>query len=253
MRITKLEICCYSVQSAIIAEKSGANRIELCTGIAEGGLTPSFAMIELTKTSVNIPVHVIIRPRESDFCYSDIEFECMKADILACKRIGVNGIVSGILSTDGNIDLQRTKELVALAKPMSFTFHRAFDMVENQTLALEQLIQLNVDRVLSSGGMQTAIEGIDRLKHFVEIASGNIIIMPSSGVNEENIWHLKTETGAQEFHCSAKNLVKSKMNFRNENINMGGKQEIAEYEFYEANSEKIRKIANILKAEDINL
>ncbi|RUT77630.1 copper homeostasis protein CutC [Ancylomarina longa] len=253
MKRTKLEICCYSVQSAILAEKAGANRIELCTGIQEGGLTPSFAMIELCKASVNIPVHVIIRPRESDFHYSDIEFECMKKDILMSKSIGVDGIVSGVLSTDGRIDLPRTRELVELSKPMSFTFHRAFDMVKDPVLAMEQLIQLKVNRILTSGGMQTAIFGKDMLKRLVELAKERIIIMPGSGINEENILNLKMETGAQEFHCSAKSLVKSKMNFRNPNVSMGEKQESSEYSFFEANPEKIRKIANILKAEDINL
>jgi len=250
MKAKLLEICCYSVESAIIAEKSGADRIELCAGIYEGGTTPSMAAIELAKTSVNIPINVIIRPRGADFCYSDIEFECMKKDIEACKNIGVNGIVSGVLQPDGKIDVSRTKELIELAKPLSFTFHRAFDMVENHILALEQLIDLGVDRILTSGGMQTAEDGVVLLKNLVELSKDRIIIMPGSGVSHSNIQSLSDTTKANEFHCSAKSLVNSKMTYLNPNINMGGERSIPEFEYYEADSEKIRKIVSILKAED---
>lgn len=250
MKAKLLEICCYSVESAIIAEESGADRIELCAGIYEGGTTPSLATIELAKTLVTIPINVIIRPRGADFCYSDIEFECMKKDIEACKKIGVNGIVSGILLPDGKIDTERTKELIELSKPLSFTFHRAFDMVEDHILALEQLMDLGADRILTSGGMQTADEGADLLKDLVAFSKDRIIIMPGSGVSHSNIQFLSDTTKANEFHCSAKSLVKSKMTYLNPNINMGGESCIPEFEYYEADSEKIRKIVSILKAED---
>lgn len=237
-----LEICCYSVQSAIIAEQSGANRIELCAGVYEGGTTPSLATIQLVKEKVDIPVHVIIRPRGADFCYSDVEFECMKKDILSCKKEGVEGVVSGILLADGKIDIERTKELVDLAKPMSFTFHRAFDMLENHAEALQELMKMGVERILTSGGMQTAEEGIELLAELVERAENRIIIMPGSGVNEDNIGKLRDVTGAKEFHCSAKKLVKGKMEYQNPNINMGGEGSIPEFEYYEADSEKIKKV-----------
>ncbi|NOU58584.1 copper homeostasis protein CutC [Marinifilum caeruleilacunae] len=243
-----LEICCYSVQSAIIAEQSGANRIELCAGVYEGGTTPSLATIQMAKEQLSIPVHVIIRPRGADFCYSDLEFENIKKDILACKELGVEGVVSGILLSNGSIDIARNKELVELAKPMSFTFHRAFDMVENHAQALDQLIEMGVDRILTSGGMQTAEEGIDLLKKLVDQAEGRIVIMPGSGVNENNIGKLKEITGAKEFHCSAKKLVKSKMEYQNPNINMGGEGSIPEFEYYEADSEKIKRTLMALKA-----
>ena len=247
MTHSMLEICCYSVQSAIIAEQAGANRIELCAGVYEGGTTPSLATIQMVKDQLDIPVHVIIRPRGADFCYSDIEFECIKKDILACKEQGVEGVVSGILLPNGNIDVTRTRELVELTKPMSFTFHRAFDMVENHVDALDALIELGVDRILTSGGMQTAAEGIELLKELVDKAEDRIIIMPGSGVNEENIAKLKEVTGANEFHCSAKKLVKSKMEYQNPNINMGGEGSIPEFEYYEADSEKIKRIITNLK------
>ncbi|MBN2597422.1 copper homeostasis protein CutC [Labilibaculum sp.] len=250
MKTSLLEICCYSVQSAIIAEQSGADRIELCAGVHEGGTTPSASCIKITKESVRIPVHVIIRPRGADFCYSDIEFECMKLDIKNCKQNGVNGIVSGVLLSDGSIDLERTKELIDLAKPMNFTFHRAFDMVKDYFKALEQLIEMGADRILTSGGEQTAELGKDLLKDLLEKASGRIVIMPGSGINHENILSLKNSTGAREFHCSAKSLVRGKMEYQNPKIAMGGEENVPEFEFYEADSEKIRKIADILKAED---
>ena len=243
-----LEICCYSVKSAIIAEKSGANRIELCAGVYEGGTTPSLASIQLVKENVNIPVHVIIRPRGADFCYSNIEFECMKKDILFCKEQGVEGVVSGILLANGKIDIRRTKELVELSKPMSFTFHRAFDMVENHVEALEELIDMGVDRILTSGSMQTAEEGMELLNELVDKSKGRIIIMPGSGVNENNINKLRDVTGASEFHCSAKRLVQSRMEYQNPNINMGGEGSIPEFEYYEADAEKICNIVDILKA-----
>lgn len=245
-----LEICCYSVQSAVTAEMAGADRIELCAGVYEGGVTPACATIELAEKLVKIPINVIIRPRGSDFCYSNIEFECMKRDIEVCKKIGVNGIVSGVLLPDGKIDLVRTKELIDLARPLNFTFHRAFDMVENHILALEQLIELGVNRILTSGGMQTANEGVDLLQVLIEKAQDRIVIMPGSGINESNIISVRKHTRATEFHCSAKKLVNSKMLYQNPNINMGGESSIPEFEYYEADSEKIRKIVNILKAED---
>ncbi|MDM8158301.1 copper homeostasis protein CutC [Labilibaculum sp. K2S] len=251
MKTSLLEICCYSVQSAIIAEQSGADRIELCAGVHEGGTTPSASCIKMTKESVSIPVHVIIRPRGADFCYSAIEFECMKLDVIHCKEIGVNGVVSGVLLSDGSIDVERTKELIDLAKPMNFTFHRAFDMVKDHFKALEQLIEMGTNRILTSGGEQTAVMGKYLLKDLIVKASGRIVIMPGSGINHENILSLKNYTGAKEFHCSAKSLVRGKMEYQNPKIAMGGEENVPEFEFYEADSEKIRKIADILKAEDL--
>ncbi|WP_421919223.1 copper homeostasis protein CutC [Marinifilum sp.] len=243
-----LEICCYTVQSAIIAEQSGANRIELCAGVHEGGTTPSLAAIQMAKEQLSIPVHVIIRPRGADFCYSNLEFECIKKDIQACKEHGVEGVVSGILLPNGRIDIARTKELIALARPMSFTFHRAFDMLESYLESMEELIELGVDRILTSGGMQTAEEGIELLSQLVRKAKGRISIMPGSGVNDNNIKKLKEITGAKEFHCSAKKLVKGKMVYQNPNVNMGGEGSIPEFVHYEADSEMIKRIIRALKA-----
>lgn len=247
MQTSLLEICCYSVQSAIIAEEAGADRIELCAGIYEGGTTPSQATIQMVKEKVNIPVNVIIRPRGADFCYSDLEFECMKRDILACKEMGVDGIVSGVLLPEGKIDVERSRELIELTRPMSFTFHRAFDMVEDHHQALKQLIELGVDRILTSGGMQTAMEGKELLADLVKESGEQLIIMPGSGVNGSNIAELARSTRAKEFHCSSKSLVKGKMQYQNPNISMGGEGSIPEFDYYEANPDSIRKIVSILK------
>lgn len=250
MKKTFLEICCYSLLSAINAELAGADRIELCAGVHEGGTTPSAACIQQAIKLLKIPVYVIVRPRGADFCYSDIEFECMLADIKYCKEMGVSGIVSGVLLPNGALDYARTKQLVAAAGGMSFTFHRAFDMLKNKEKALEELIEIGVDRILSSGGEQTAIKGAERLKILIEKAAGRLVIMPGSGISEENIAQLRSITNAQEFHCSAKVLVKSKMEYKNPKIAMGCEGNVSEFDFFEADCNKIRKIVAILKAED---
>ena len=250
MKNSLLEICCYSVQSAINAENAGADRIELCAGVHEGGTTPSAACIQLVKELVKIPVFVIIRPRGADFCYSDVEFECMLKDIEFCKTLGVDGIVSGVLLPDGEIDSIRTKQLLNASGSMSFTFHRAFDMVKDHVKALDQLIELGVDRILTSGGEQTAVKGCETIKTLTEKAADRLIIMPGSGILESNIQQLKNITRAKEFHCSSKVLVKGKMEYKNPKIAMGGEESVPEFEYFEADCNKIRKIVSILKAED---
>ena len=181
-----LEICTNSYQSAINAQDAGAHRIELCQELAVGGITPSYGVIKQVITELDITTHVLIRPRSGNFVYSEAEFEIMKQDIEICKKLGVNGIVSGILNENGTIDVVRTNDLLELAKPMTFTFHRAFDEVVNPYESLEQLIDLGVERVLSSGQKMTATEGIELLKKTKNISNGRIIIMPGSGINATN-------------------------------------------------------------------
>ncbi len=250
MKNSLLEICCYSVQSAINAEIAGADRIELCAGVHEGGTTPSAACIKQTIELVKIPVHVIIRPRGADFCYSDLEFDCMLKDIEHCKEMGVQGIVSGVLLADGEIDCVRTKQLLEASDSINFTFHRAFDMVKDQMKALDELIELGVDRILTSGGEQVALKGSETIKILIEKAADRLVVMPGSGISEENIDLLRTKTKAKEFHCSAKVLKKGKMQYKNPQIAMGGEESVPEFEFFEADCNKIRKIVSILKAED---
>jgi len=201
----KIEICANSYQSAINAERAGADRIELCVELAVGGITPSHGLIEKVVQELTIPVFVLIRPRSGNFTYTSDEFDVMKKDIEFCKSIGCKGIVSGVLMNDNTIDVIRTQELVVLAKPLSFTFHRAFDWVAEPLESLEQLISIGVDRVLTSGQESSAIKGIELLKNALQISKSNLIIMPGGGINAENVLVFR-ETNFKEIHFSATSL-----------------------------------------------
>ena len=197
-----LEVCANSYESALNAQKGGAQRIELCEDLAVGGLTPNFELSKKVISELNIPVFILIRPRDGDFNYSGEEFEQIKKDIIIFKELGCKGIVSGILTKkDNNIDISRTRELIELSKPLEFTFHRAFDEVLNPIQALHQLIELKVDRILTSGQAETAVKGLDLLKELINIAENKIIIMPGSGVNINNILEFK-KIGSKEIHGS---------------------------------------------------
>lgn len=204
-----IEICANGYQSAMNAQKSGADRIELCSELAVGGLTPSYGLIKKIKDDLEIPVHVLVRPRSGNFTYSEEEFEIIKNDINICKQLGCEGIVSAVLNDDNTIDVARTKELVELSKPMSFTFHRAFDWVQNPIDELEQLITCNVNCILTSGQQNEAIKGLDLLKKLKDKAKNRIEIMPGGGVNINNILTFKKANFTQ-IHFSATTLVKSK-------------------------------------------
>jgi copper homeostasis protein len=216
-----LEICCYTVESAIIAEKAGADRIELCENYTEGGTTPSYGSIKTAIDKLNIPVNIIIRPRGGDFLYSDTEFEIIKQDVKTVKQLGANGVVIGFLNSDGSLDIEKTKEIIELAKPMEVTFHRAFDRCKEPFMALEQLINIGVDCILTSGQEQTAYEGANLISNLIEKANSRIIIMPGSGVNDRNISKLIAKTKAFQFHSSAKTFIQTKMNYSNKTIPMG--------------------------------
>ena len=197
-----LEICANSYQSALNAQNAGADRVELCSELSVGGITPSYGLLKQVSKELTILVNVLIRPRSGNFCYSDDEFLQMKSDIKICKELGFNGIVSGVLNTDNSIDLIRTKELLELAKPLSFTFHRAFDCVTNPQESLQQLVDLKVDRILTSGLQEKAIDGIVLLKKLNSIANNKIIILPGSGINANNVQIFK-DAGFKEVHTSA--------------------------------------------------
>ncbi|WP_034042849.1 copper homeostasis protein CutC [Wocania ichthyoenteri] len=201
-----LEICTNSYHSAIHAENAGANRIELCSELSVGGITPSFGLIKKVIGTLKIPVFVLIRPRSGNFTYSDDEFDIIKNDIIQCKAFGCSGIVSGILSKNNTIDIERTKALVELSKPMAFTFHRAFDWIENPFEAIQQLADIGVDRVLTSGQQTTAEKGVELLKQLKETAKNKIIILPGSGINSQNAILFKNE-GFAEIHCSASTKI----------------------------------------------
>lgn len=241
----KLEICCYTVQSAINAEAGGAHRVELCDNLYEGGTTPSYGTILVARKKLSIKLHVIIRPRGGDFLYSDLEYDVMKKDILFCKENGVDGVVFGLLKKDGTIDIERTKELSDIAKPMCITFHRAFDVSRNPFKSMEELSKSGIDRILTSGQEQNAIKGQDIIKELIQ-KSNNITILPGAGLNELNIAHFANYTSAREFHMSARTLIQGKMEYRNKKISMGGITGIPEHERFEADENMIRRIVEIL-------
>ena len=216
----QLEVPVYNIESALAAYTGGADRLELCASPAEGGITPSYAMIEYVKKNVPIPVNVMIRPRGGDFLYSDDEFEIMKKDIEICKSLGVNGVVFGILLPNGNIDRNRCKELVALSQPLTTTFHRAIDRCAAPLKALEDIIDCGFERILTSGQHNKAIDGIDLIRQFNAISNQRIIIMPGSGVNEDNIAEIALKTTCRELHSSASEKRESAMLFIGNNVSM---------------------------------
>ena len=244
----KIEICANSVASCLEAQKGGAYRVELCAGIPEGGTTPSYGEIAVARELLNIKLNIIIRPRGGDFLYSDVEHKTMLHDIEMAKKLGVDGVVIGCLKADGTIDMERNRELIAAAEGMSVTFHRAFDMCKNQFESLEQIIALGCDTLLTSGQQPTAIDGISLLSQLVEKAGDRIIIVPGSGVNEDNIAILADETKAKEFHFSAREPIDSKMEYRNPDLKMGGAVvEIDEFVNNVTAAEKVKRTIDKLK------
>jgi len=210
-----LEVIAFTIESALIADRSGAHRIELCDNPGDGGTTASHAMIELARKKTSIQLFPIIRPRGGDFLYSDEEFVIMQKDILWCKQNGCDGVVIGMLKEDGTVDRKRTAKLVELAYPMSATFHRAFDRVLDPFQSLEDIIEIGCERILTSGKKPTAIEGSFLLKQLVEQSDERIIIMPGSGVRANNILEIAKQTGAREFHSSARTDQPSRMEYQN--------------------------------------
>ncbi|MFC4526834.1 copper homeostasis protein CutC [Dyella halodurans] len=206
-----LEVAANSLASALVAQEGGAGRIELCTALELGGLTPSHAQIALVRERVRLPLYVLVRPRAGDFLYSDLEFETMRRDIEACAALGCDGVVIGVLDADGEVDLTRCRALVAAAGRMGVTFHRAFDMARDLSRALEDVIALGAERVLTSGGARSAMEGGACIRTLIELAGDRLTIMPGAGVAPGNIARLKALTGAQEFHASAKRQLSSAM------------------------------------------
>lgn len=210
-----LEICANSIHSALAAQDAGAHRVELCENLNEGGTTPSYGTILNTRKQLHIDLFVLIRPRGGDFLYTEEEFEIMKTDIEVCKTLKCDGVVIGILTKDGEVDVDRTQELVKLASPMRVTFHRAFDRVKDPFKALELIIETGCERILTSGLKNSAPEASELIKQLVEKANNRISIMPGAGINSSNILELKNITKAKEYHTSAKTERSSLMNYQN--------------------------------------
>lgn len=214
-----LEICAATPSSVTAAAEGGADRVELCSALSEGGVTPSAALISFA--AERLPVHALIRPRRGDFFYNDAEKEVMINDVMQARRLGARGIAIGALTADGKVDAGFMRRVMDAADGMSVTFHRAFDMVVDASSALEDIISLGCHRVLTSGMASTAEQGIPCLRQLVEQARERIIIMPASGVNPENAARILSQTGAREIHASASSLVQSQMKWRGAGASMG--------------------------------
>ncbi len=235
-----IEICANSAQSCIEAQAGGAARVELCAGIPEGGTTPSYGEIRAAQKAVpDFDINVIIRPRGGDFLYTQTEIDSMLFDIDLCQKLGVHGVVFGCLTASGDIDVPLMKRLKEAAGSLSVTCHRAFDVCRDPFAALEELIALGIDRVLTSGQQSDAVKGIPLIAQLVSRAAGCIIVMPGCGVRENNIAQIEAETGAVEFHTSARSVISSKMQYRNINVPMGSSAVISEFETVQTDRRKV--------------
>lgn len=242
-----IEICVDSVGSAIAAQDGGADRVELCDNLTDGGTTPSFAAIEKARELLNIKLHVIIRPRGGDFLYSDLEFEIMRRDVEIARSLGADGIVIGILDANGDVDTQRTRELAELARPMSVTFHRAFDVCRDWRDSLQKLIDIGIDRILTSGQTALAADGIDTLTEIIRAAGTEIKIMVCGWLRPGNIAQIAAATNAKEFHFTAFSEKESLMKYRNENVPMGGTPPMSEFVRNETDPEIVKLAIDALK------
>lgn len=242
----KTELCAYSVDACRIAARLGVDRVELCASPAEGGVTPSMATIERVAKIEGIDVSVMIRPRGGDFLYSDDEFETMLRDIAYAREAGATGVVFGILTADGKVDVERTRQLVEASKGMETTFHRAVDMTEDYEAAVEAVIAAGCNRILTSGSYDKAIDGIANIRRAVEIAKGRIEIMAGSGVVAANAKQL-AEVGVDALHFSAKCMVAGAMEYRNPRISMGGSDAVDEYALRTVDENEVKEILKLIR------
>lgn len=229
MKEIQVEICVDSLAGALAAEQGGAHRVELCDNLLEGGTTASAGAIKLVRQRLGIPVHVLIRPRGGDFLYSNTEFAVILEDIRTAREMGVQGIVCGCLTQHGDIDKPRLGEMISSARPLSFTFHRAFDMCREARRALEDLIELGVDRLLTSGQEASCLAGATLIAELQNQAGGRIVIMAGGGIAPSNVSQLVALTGVQEVHLSARSAVESKMVHRHTRCTMGGNTSSGEF------------------------
>lgn len=231
----KLEVIAFTIESCLLIQKAGAHRIELCDNPGEGGTTPSYGFLKNAREHVSIELYPMIRPRGGDFLFSNDEFEIMKEDVLRCKELECDGVVIGMLNADGTVDEKRSAALVELAHPLGVTFHRAFDRTRDPFEALETIIDIGCERILTSGLTPNVTEGTGLLTQLVEAADNRIIIMPGSGLRSNNIKELALQTNAVEFHTSARTSTSSKMEYLNSKMR-------EELMTVSADEEEIRKI-----------
>lgn len=243
-----LEICVDSAESALAAQRGGANRVELCSNLLEGGVTPSAGLIAVVRNQISIALHVMIRPRGGYFSYTAAEFEAMNHDLAVAKDLRADGVVLGILNHDGSVDHLRTRELVERARPLAVTFHRAFDMVPDLPKSLEDVIRTGADRILTSGGEPKAENALDTLAALVQKAGSRITILACGGIRDHNVKRIVEATGAREIHVGHAGVevpVTSAMSHRNEKIRLGT-IERCEYQRSAVSEEKVRKLVEAL-------
>ena len=243
-----LEIVVYNIESAMKAQEGGADRIELCENVGEGGTTPSAGTIELVRQNLSIDVFVMIRPRGGDFLYSNYEFHAMKRDISQCQKLSVDGLVFGILNPDGTIDKKRCKELIGRARPLKVTCHRAFDMTRDPFEALEDCIEAGFDRILTAGQQAQAVKGATLIGELIKSAKGRIAIMPGSGVNEDTVEEIVRLSGANEIHFSAAAFRESAMQYRNPHISGMGSDEVTEFKLRTVDPQRVRTTRALAEA-----
>lgn len=244
--MTILEICCYSVDCALVAEKAGADRIELCCGQSEGGLTPSIGALMQAREKVTIPVHPIVRPRGGDFCYSHNDFDIIKNDVARIRDLGFAGVVVGVLDDGGHIDMLRMREIMAVSGDMAVTFHRAFDMCQNPMIALQQLTSLGVARILTSGQQQNAELGLALLKDLVAATQDKgPVIMAGAGVRLANIQKF-IDAGIRELHSSAGRNVPSTMKYRKAGVTMCANSDVDEFSHYCVDADVVEAMKSCL-------
>lgn len=242
-----LELCVDSADGALAAQEGGAQGVELCDSMVEGGTTPSLGMVRAARRVLDIELNVMIRPRGGDFYYSQLELEAMASDIEAMREAGADGVVLGILRPDGTVDAQRVAGLVAAARPMRVTFHRAFDMTRDPIEALETLVELGIDRVLTSGQEASVPEGLALLRDLVERAGDRIVVLPGCGIRSHNLAQVQAETGASQFHATAWTPRGSSMTYRNPRVSMGSGEALPEYERNGTSIEGVRALVEALK------
>jgi copper homeostasis protein len=235
-----IEICVDSLSSALAAERGGAQRVELCSDLLEGGITPSAGLIELVQEKISIGLHVMIRPRGGDFCYTADEFETMRRDIGIAKKVGADGVVFGILKADASIDMERTRALVELAKPLHVTFHRAFDVSANLLRALEDVCATGVDRLLTSGGEKSSGQGAPMIAALAQASKGRIAIMGCGGISARNVATIIEQTGVREIHAGLRSAVKNQSSLQNSRVSIGASPE--EFQRFQVLEEDVRDL-----------
>ncbi len=240
-----LERCVDSVESAIAAKKGGADRIELCSALVIGGLSPSQALYWKIREQVDLPIRVLLRPRFGDFCYTDFEHEIIKEEIRSFRKLGADGIVIGTMKPDGTLNVEQMKELIEEAKGMSVTLHRAFDMCKNPFMALEEARKLGINTILTSGQKNTCIDGVELLKELVEKAQGETEILVGGGVDASVLPVLAEKTKAKAYHMSGKISMESEMRYRKQDVSMGIAS-VSEYEIWRTSEKRVREARKIL-------